>query len=75
MEMPAAVDVPANVDTGAILKQIQIVKNEFNTYKIEFPKKHEVDLNGLRNELKGYTDHEVSHLKKETNDKIRETQD
>ena len=34
MEIPES-GAPANLDTAGIMKQIQLVKNEFNTYKIE----------------------------------------
>ena len=74
MEMPTAAE-PANMDTGAIMKQIQFVKNEFNTFKVEIPKKQEIDLNALRNELKGYTDKEVSTAQKEVKDLIKDTAD
>ena len=62
MEMPALPSEPANIDTGSILKQIQIVKNEFNTFKLDMPRQQEIDLNKLRNELMGYTDQELSNL-------------
>ena len=47
IEIPDA--APANLDTAGIMKQIQLVKNEFNTFKIEMPKKAPVvDLEKLR---------------------------
>lgn len=50
MEIP---DAPTGtVDTAGLMKQIQLVKNEFNTYKIEVQKKAPiVDLDKLRNEM------------------------
>ena len=55
IEIPDA--APANLDTNGIMKQIQLVKNEFNTFKIEMPKKAPVvDLEKLRLDMKEYTD-------------------
>ena len=43
MEIPApvAMEMPAPTDTGGIMKLIQKVNNEFNTFKIEFPKQEQ----------------------------------
>ena len=55
IEIPDA--APTNLDTAGIMKQIQLVKNEFNTFKIEMPKKAPVvDLEKLRLDMKEYTD-------------------
>lgn len=73
METPEA---PANLDTAGILKQVQLVKNEFNTFKIEVNKKAPiVDLDKLRNELKEYTDKEVGIAEKSLKEKLQETAD
>lgn len=36
---PSTTVVSGEVDTGAIIKQIQLVKNEFNTFKVEVQSK------------------------------------
>ena len=64
-------EAPANLDTAGILKQVQLVKNEFNTFKIEVNKKAPiVDLDKLRNEMKEYTDKEVGTAEKSLKEKI-----
>ena len=54
---PAGAVEPANLDTGAIIKQIQLVKNEFNNFKVEVQTKAPIiDLDKLEKECKAYTD-------------------
>ena len=59
MEMPAMPEVKevANLDTAGIMKQIQFIRNEFNTFKVEVKgKSDKIDIDKLRDELKEYTD-------------------
>jgi len=76
MEIPASGEPPANVDTGAIMKQIQLVKNEFNTFKIEVKEKAPiVDLDKLRRECMEYTDKEIGNTERELDRKLKEATD
>lgn len=75
MEMPTGA-VSENLDTGAIIKQIQLIKNEFNTFKVEIIKKAPtVDLDKLRTELKDHTNKEVENLERSTNQRIKDATD
>ena len=66
MEMPAPGEPVANLDTNAILKQLTLVKNEFNTFKGEVAEKApKVDLSALERACKQYTDSEISKLDKD----------
>ena len=62
MEMPAMPAMPemkeaTNLDTAGIMKQIQFIRNEFNTFKVEMSgKAPKIDIDKLRDELKEYTD-------------------
>ena len=59
MEMPAMPEVKevANLDTAGIMKQIQFIRNEFNTFKVTVDgKAPKIDIDKLRDELKEYTD-------------------
>ena len=59
--------VSGEVDTASILKQVQMVKSELIQFK---ENKHVQDLQGLRNELMGHTDKEVTSLRNEMDKKI-----
>ena len=77
MEMPAMPEVKevANLDTAGIMKQIQFIRNEFNTFKVTVDgKAPKIDIDKLRDELKEYTDQEVRNSEKSLKDKIDDTE-
>ena len=76
MEIPDSGPAPANLDTAGIMKQIQLVKNEFNTYKIEVQKKAPVvDLEKLRLDMREYTDTQCDRVEKTLNTKVQDLAD
>lgn len=74
MDLSASpVAVSGEIDTAAILQQINILKAEVSSVRTEsqaFQSKMVADLEGLRIELRGYTDNEVGGLKKSLTKKI-----
>ena len=75
--MPAMPEVKevANLDTAGIMKQIQFIRNEFNTFKVSVDgKAPKIDIDKLRDELKEYTDQEVRNSEKSLKDKTDDTE-
>ena len=63
----ATTTVSGEVDTSAILKQVGLIRQEFVNFK---EVKYASDLEGLRLELRGYTDKETLNLKNILSKKI-----
>lgn len=62
--------VSGEVDTASILKQVGLIRQEFVNFR---EVKYVEDLEGLRNELKGYTNKEVATAKTSLSKEIKET--
>ena len=78
MDLSASVPVSGDVDTAAILKQVNIVKAEVSQVRSEsltFKEKTINDLEALRLELRGYTDKEVGDASKKLTKKITDLTD
>ena len=66
MEPTAIPTTGGDIDTAAILKQVNLVRSELNQVRNEsnaFMTKTTNDLEALRMELRGYTDSEIKALK------------
>lgn len=75
MDLTASPVITGDVDTAAILKQLNLVKSEVNSMRSEFTEyksKMKTDLEQLRIELRGYTDQETSNVEKTLNKKVDE---
>ena len=73
MDLSASVPVSGEVDTAAILKQVNMVKAEVSQVRSEFTSfkdKTISDLEALRLELRGYTDKEVGEVSTKLTKKI-----
>lgn len=74
-EAPVMPNMTGDIDTAAILKQVNLVKTELSQVRTDlskFSQKTTADLEGLRIELRGYTDKEVSDLKSMMNKKVND---
>lgn len=73
MDMSASPTVSGDIDTGAILKQVNMVKVELQQVRgdqIAHKEKTSVDIDALRHELRGYTDKEVGELAQSLTQKL-----
>lgn len=78
MDLSASPAITGEVDTAAILKQLNLVKSEVNSMRSEFTEyksKMKTDLEQLRIELRGYTDQETTNVEQSLNKKIDESVD
>lgn len=73
IDLGAGAPVSGNLDTAAILKQLQLVQVEVSQMRNDltsFKEQYAVDLDKLRNDLMNYTDNETGDLKKAMMQKI-----
>ena len=78
MDMSGPATVSGDIDTAAILKQVNLVRTELNQVRNDhnaLSTKVTNDLEALRLELRSYTDKEVGNLKTTMQKKIQEAMD